>query len=505
MIHSDSHVPEYQTLSERVTSILNNSEHPFGEEFEKFTGYVRQQCQNILEGKESSRGSQRQKKNSNGYVLVENDGTLQEEFLTPLEKLCEEIRVHSDRTAQLLVEHFSSVAGRTLKCKLQLCYEENFYNKIGSSIMKVYEMAHKKRKEKLVRDLERLSTYPIKCLDLGMKDEWWLKLFETRRQVTVAKQRSLSNPIPFGSGIGTTLDADSCTPPGSDTSSTGSTFSRSSHASSRDHECGRASPNDRSCTQATPKDKRRSSTLGRFISVIRRKSQEVSEAKSIDSRISKDNKCYDNYDSYKANRMSGEIEACNGTCTNNNKEACIPNGTDWDGITTKKASPNPSLTSLPEEDKTVVNGSKETTPECENELSKFVKYFGPSLDCLKGVFEVPSVFGKVKNLTQSLTKVTDAVQELRQQVLSKVDKNDDFSLAITADDLLPLMVLIILQMDSSDAAAIVVELKMMQDLIPKFLNFGCHGWALVEFDMAGKVLQSLCSQFDWDASFSPSS
>ena len=498
MISSDSHVPEYQTLSERVTSILNNPEHPFGEEFEKFTRYVRQQCENIVEGKESSRGSQRQRRSPNGFVLVENDGTSREEFLTPLEKLCEQIREHSDRTAQLFLEHFSSVPGRTLKCKLQLCYEENFYNKVGSDIMKVYEMAYKKHKEKLMDDLERLSTYPINCLDLGMKDEWWLKLFETRRKVNVAKHRSFSNPIPCGSGIGSRPDADSCTPPRSVASSTASSSSRSSHASSDDHECSKASPSGRSCKQATPKEKKRlSGTLGKFIiSVIRRKSKEVIEAENVDN---KNDKCYDNYDSYKANRMSGEMEGCNGTCTNN-KEDCILNGTDRMETAT---SPDPSSPPLPEQDQSV-NGSEKESSEDEKELSKFVKYFGPSLDSLKDIFQVSSVFGKLKCLTQSLTEVTDAVHELRQQVLDKVDKNDDFSLAITADDLLPLMVLIMLQMDSSDAAAIVIELKMMQDLIPKFLNCGCHGWALVEFDMATKVLQSLCSQFDWDASFSTS-
>jgi hypothetical protein len=29
-----------------------------------------------------------------------------------------------------------------------------------------------------------------------MKDEWWLELFEKRRQATIARQRSASNPIP---------------------------------------------------------------------------------------------------------------------------------------------------------------------------------------------------------------------------------------------------------------------------------------------------------------------
>ena len=564
-------MPEYQTLSERVTSIVNNSEHPFGDEFQKFTSYVEQQCQSILEGVESSRGSRKQRKNANSFVLVENDGTLQAEVLTPLEKLCEEIRVHSEHTAQLLVEQFSSIPGRTLICKLQLCYEENFYNKVGADLLKVYETAYKKHKEKLMRDLEVLSTYPIKCLDLGMKKEWWLDLFETRRKLTVARHRSLSNPIPCRTGSKT----DSCTPPASVTSSSSSSSSMSSHASSKDHECIKASPNDRPCAkQVTPKGKKSPSTLRRkFLSMIKRKSREVSEAEDGEIRISNNDnyaKCYDNYDSYKANRMSSEI-GCNGSCTNNN-ETCIANGIDSDEAA---VNPDPSLTSFHEEANTIngneeakiingneeakiingneeakiingneeakiingneeakiingneeakiingneeakiingneeakiINGSEGETSAYENaELSKFVKYFGPSLDCLKDVFQVSSVFSKLRCLTQSLTKVTDAVQELREQVLDKVE--NEFSLAITADDLLPLMVLIILQMDTSDAAGLVVELKMLQDLIPRFLSVGCHGWALVEFDMASKVLQSLCIQFDWSASFRASS
>jgi molecular chaperone GrpE (heat shock protein) len=220
---------------------------------------------------------------------------------------------------------------------------------------------------------------------------------------------------------------------------------------------------------------------------------------------------YDDYDSYAANKMSGVIKpyVSNDNCTNNNEQAYIPNGTksneDSSGVSLGKPNlnDNQDTTSTSSGEEGVkANGENE---DMKNELSKFAKYFGPSLDCLKDVFEVQSVFGKLKCLTKSLTKVTNAVQELRQQVLENVDEDNEFCLAITADDLLPLMVLIILQMDSADAAAIVVELKMMQDLIPKFLSFGCHGWALVEYDMASKVLHSLCTQFDWSTSFSPPS
>ena len=504
-------------MSERVSAIVNNPEHPLGAEFAKFTEYVRESCHDILEGVESSRGSSvKKKKNTpnfeNGYLLIDNDGTLQGEYLTPLEKLCEEIKKHCVCTAELFLEQFNSVHSDVLKCKLQLCYEENFYNEVGRDIMNIYEEAYKKSKEKMIHDISILSTYPINCLDLGMKDEWWLQLFEKRRQATLARQRSVSNPISNRPGIGFRLSSESSTPPESENSSINSSSSPSSHASTKDHEC----------TEQTSHKERKKISPGtirsKMISFMRRKSKEVSEAKSLDEnspdRNSHVSACYDDYDSYKANKMSNSFVTYvpDDNCTNNNEQAYTPNGakSDEKSLNVPVDQPNldgnhnPAIIAL---DEGVTNDSEHTeeeTSQSENELSKFAKYFGPSLDCLKEVFEVPSVFAKLKCLTKSLTNVTNAVQELRQQVLDNVDEDTNFCVAITADDLLPLMVLIILQMDAADAAAVVVELKMMQDLIPKFLGFGCHGWALVEYDMASKVLQSLCTQFDWSSSFSPS-
>jgi hypothetical protein len=198
-----------------------------------------------------------------------------------------------------------------------------------------------------------------------------------------------------------------------------------------------------------------------MISFLRRKSEEVSGGSNIENRNSKGDSCYDDYESFKANKISSEIEAyivpitMSNTCTNNNEQAYIPNGTGNNGNSSSLPSgignlndnQNPtsrSSTAIYEKDTTKDEHTKVETPQYENELSTFSKYFGPSLDCLKDVFEVPSVFGKLKCLTKSLTKVTNAVQELRQQVLDRVDENNEFSLAITADDLLPLMVLIIL-------------------------------------------------------------
>jgi hypothetical protein len=486
----DRHLPEYQTLGERVSSIAKNPEHPIGEEFEKFTKYIRESCKNILECVESSKGSN-EKKNTGkfNYLVVDIDGSLQGEYLTPLEKLCDEIKQHSERMAELFLEQFNSLHSNVLKCKLQLCYEENFYNEVGNDIMIIYEMAYKKDKEKMIHDLELLSTYPINCLDLGMKDEWWLGIFEKRRQETLSRRRSrISLPRPRN---GSRLSSDSFTPPESENSSTSSGSSPSSHTSFNDHEGQGASQRT---SHKEHKKKSPGTVRTRIISFMRRKSREVSGGEGGNSMDSQTNICYDDYDNYvKANKMSGTIEAPNGI-TNNNEHS--------HDVHVDKPNIDDNGNSTPTSSDQGLRNESEDAPQTEND-SRFAKYFGPSLDCLKDVFEVPSVFGKLKCLTKSLTKVTNAVQELRQQVLDSVDEDTNFCVAITADDLLPLMVLIMLQMDATEAATMVVQLKMMQDLIPKFLSFGCHGWALVEFDMASKVLESLCTQFDWSGSFSP--
>ena len=500
-------------MSERVATIVNNQEHPLGEEFDKFTRHIRETCQKTLKNAELARGNTETRKKStpkseNGYLLVDIDGTIEEELLTPLENLCNEIKDHCDRSAQLFLEQFNSVHSELLRRKLQLCYEENFYNEVGEDIMEVFETAYRKYKDKLIHDLNMLKTYPIDCLDLGMKDEWWLELFEKRRQVHVAslRMRSANKPIQ--------IKLNACSPPSSDTSSVTSSSSRSSRSSSKDHgNDARGSDKEN--------DKRSNNTLRkRFINFIRRKSKDVSESMDSEECWESKNSCYDDYETYVANNMSGAIQSNGGTLTNNNKgdhisndKASIPNGA------STPDDKNTGVVSPPKHDDRISNCSsfaddndsdgiqdtatdKYDEPKFPNELSKFAKYFSPSLDSLKGVFKVSPVFAKLKCLIDSVTKVTNSVQELRSEVLGLTE--NDYSVAITADDLLPLMVLIMLQMDSEDAACIVVELKMMQALIPKFLSVGCHNWALVEFEMASRVLQTLCTQFDWSTSFGSS-
>lgn len=376
---------------------------------------------------------QRKGKVDGSYLVVSYDGTIQEDYLWPLENLCCRIKEHFHVMSTNLQDQFDNKS-TILKNKLQLHYEENFYNEVGEDIAEVYTMAHLQHIEKTTSDLKMLSTLPINCLKLGMKEEWWLELFEKRRRAIVNRSRYESQSL--SSLIGES-------PPNGRTSSSSSGSSSSSPVSVSDSTKRKKPVRDKSSTRI-----RKS-----ILSIIRRLSRDVSDSSlRISNEVENDDQNY-----YDANEILQSDSP-------NEDEACSP---------------------MPE------------SPEDQAELSKFEEYFGPSLACLKAIFTVAPVFSKLQCLTQSLRKVTKSVEKLRYQVLQKSSKEDNnISLAITGDDILPLIVLMILQMDHNIAAALQGQLKMMQDLIPRFLSAGCHGWAMMEFEMACQVLQSLCFEFE---------
>lgn len=429
-------------MSERVSDIVKNPEHPLGEEFQKFVSTIQQRCQDILDDAQKAEYQKvvRRSKKIDSYLIVGNDGTIQQEYLSQLEGLCCDIKRHFSVMAANLLEHFNS-SSTILRNKLQLCYEENFYNAVGEDIAKVYSMAHQHHEQKMILDLELITTLPINCLELGMKDEWWLDLFEKRRMTMVSSRSSSYEKI---SAAGTLEDGKSDEIETS-SSSTGSLLSVLDQGSPKNQ----------------PTGMRRSARLRKSIlGLIQRISRQVSESSL---------------------GLPASPDVTNGL--HNSYESCKNSQSEW---------PNGSLTNE------VYTSQSPTDHNYQAELSKFEEYFGPSLECLKNVFKVSPVFGKLQCLTMSLRKVTQSVQELRRQVLQKsASENSEVFLAITGDDILPLIVLMILQMEHSDAAALQGQLKMMEDLIPKFLSAGCHGWAMMEFEMACQVLLSLCSQCDW--------
>lgn len=452
----DIHCPEYQTLSQRVTDIVNNAEHPLGEQFQNCVVAIQERCQSILDITEVTTGQKRKKnaKEIGNYLVVGNDGTIQEEFLSILEDLSRRIKEHFRAMATSFQEHFSS--GKRIK--LQLCYEDNFYSRVGEDIMKVYHMAHEHHRQQMVVKLEGLAILPINCLDLDMKDEWWLELFEKRRKVMLSSRySSAENVVEGGTSLrcGKSLESDS-----SSGSSSGS-----------------------SIEQAAPKDgqlrgrKRTPSRIRRSVlSIINRLSREVSRSSLV---VPQADEISNGDDQGIPNSAHNDLDNSTDDSLSDSWVPCHADNNEVNG--------HPPL-QIPRAD------------VYQAEVRKFEEYFGPSLQCLKNVFKVHSVFAKLQCLTESLRKVTQSVEELRRQALQKSDIDED-SLAITGDQLLPLIVLVILQMDPGDAAALQGQLKMMQDLIPDFLSAGCYCWAMTVFHMACQVVLTLCNEFDWTDSF----
>lgn len=115
-------------------------------------------------------------------------------------------------------------------------------------------------------------------------------------------------------------------------------------------------------------------------------------------------------------------------------------------------------------------------------------------------------------LTNALRTVSSKIEELRlraylveheakqvdgSSTLPTVQKQVDRSkLAVTAEDLLPLLVLLLLKMEPHDVAKLYAELMFISDLMADFLSSGCHSYALCEFQIAFRVLDQTCDELE---------
>lgn len=142
----------------------------------------------------------------------------------------------------------------------------------------------------------------------------------------------------------------------------------------------------------------------------------------------------------------------------------------------------------------------------------FHKHFGQALKQIKNIFTQSSPLKKMQCLTNALRTVSSKIEELRlraylveheakqvdgSSTLPTVQKQVDRSkLAVTAEDLLPLLVLLLLKMEPHDVAKLYAELMFISDLMADFLSSGCHSYALCEFQIAFRVLDQTCDELE---------
>lgn len=463
--------PEWQRLGERIATLVNNEEHPVGNLFQMFCQRIQTLCNELLTtGRFSSSEEFTPSCSPFGQAcaaLTEYESYGLEDFVMEnhkykLQMLQSIIKKELETATEFLSEFFNN-KDMHFKNKIRLCYEQCFYDKEHNFLACVYELAYREHVDKLREDVQRLRFLPIKFLNLQMKDEWWLELFE---------QRSLQSSINSGSYS-----------PFTEAFMNGTLMDQTDHGLSGSYDMI-DELDDLVDNVAEAHNSRHiedmESFRSLFISAIRHRSKTIA---------------VDDVDKPRDQSNAGPPKSRNSV-----QDAISCSAPTMVQIISlwKTAQCEQSYDSVDEslQMKTPLN---RTLSKSESDLGKkdssvsgetFEDHFGPALQNIKDIFKVTSPLNKLKCLTSSLRKITNAVQELRMQ-----SGQDTFTAAVNAEDLLPLLVLMMLQMEPWEVAAMWPQLAFTEDLMAPFLTSGCHGWALVEFQMAQRILNELCKEF----------
>ena len=388
-----------------------------------------------------------------------------------LKELQNEIFSHLHKATELLADSFNN-HGTQFKNKLRLCYEQCFYDREHTFIECVYELAHYEHIETLEQDVRRLKMLPIKLLDLQMKEEWWLRFFDQRGHLgslTSQTLQPLAESLRRNGFLG-----QGGLPEG---------LEESYDMISDFIEClddVTEESGDSSLGMITDVDQLRSMC----IDVIRNRSRTFHD--EIDEQAGEKSDAVDTpriRSLSDATALSTSAPPLSSPLTLADvRTICERQQGQGTMLKRRLSKSSETLTRKP--------GRELGSEDNPQKGDTFEDHFGPSLQNIRDIFKASSPLAKLKCLTSSLRKITDAVQKLRMR-----DGTDSLAAAITADDLLPLLVLMLLQMEPWEVAVMWPQLCFMEDLMATFLASGCHGWALVEFQMAQRFLHKLCQEF----------
>lgn len=493
--------PEWQKLSERVATIVYNPEHPVGNSFEKFCSEVHELCQEIIALGQPNETSMDIPGSMSTISIGSHEVPSEDRLGTNSYGLSDYVvDSYRDRLSQLrnmIFSHLEKMTGllsvlfknndTPFRNKLRLAYEHCFYEREHQFIECVYERAHHEHVANLETDIKRLKKLPIKLLKLPMKDEWWHEIFEQRVQICelnaqifqplAASMSSLENGNMNGHQSGK-VNGDS------EMNGDFSSNESSDEALSEDDLDGLEV--DFPITINTDKKHYLDTMSVRsfFINTVRNRSRTFHHGYSSDDSDSEDGvpKVTSKQTSLSCGpQLSSSAPA--------NSKLSLGNIIDqWQG---KDETDRQSFQRKPSQSYHELSKTKTSEPSCTlQQGDTFEDHFGPALQHMKDMFKAVSPVAKLKCLTASLRKIAAKVSELRMR-----DGQDSFSSAVTAEDLLPLLILMMLQMDPCDAASMWPQLAMLEDLMAPCLGSGCHGWALVEFQMAQRILVDLCNQF----------
>lgn len=471
--------PEWQKLGERIATLVNNEEHPIGNHFKQFCLRIQALCQELIEAGRNGSFAQFTPSSSpcgnggpNQYEMYGLEDFAMENHRPKLRFLQEEISKQLNTATEFLSDFFNNKDVQ-FKNKIRLCYEQCFYDKEHSFLACVYELAYHQHVDKLGRDVQRLRRLPIKLLNLQMKDEWWLELFEQRTYQTSVNEGHL-RPFTEAYMNGTLLEQTERGLCGSyDMIDDLDDFveeevTRNGMESLFGGDLPQNVDSFRSLCISAIRNRSKTITAGEGQPPLDKPNTSRPRAKPrVETVLSSSAPAGDMgltmgeiIDLWETNKDTNEVE--NGQPRKATLERTL----------------SKSQGDVGKQDSSRVSGET------------FEDHFGPALQNMRDIFKVTSPLNKLKCLTSSLRKITNAVQELRMR-----SGKDSFAAAVNAEDLLPLLVLMMLQMEPWEVASMWPQLAFTEDLMAPFLSSGCHGWALVEFQMAQRILHQLCQEF----------
>ena len=471
--------PEWQKLGERIATLVTNEEHPIGNHFKKFCRSIHKLCQDFIDFC-SMYGSAseftpvctpfgKSCPSSGSYETYGLEDFVVENHRHKLKSLQAEIFEQLDTATEFLSEFFNNKDSQ-FKNKLRLCYEQCFYDKEHSFLACVYELAHHEHVDNLERDVQRLKRLPIKLLNLQMKDEWWLELFEQQsRHASV----NLEHLRPFSQAyLNGTIDSFDLADGG--LSGSYDMINELDEFGEETEEIAQDVDSFRSLCISAIRDRSKTVTA----EDIAQPRDQPDAGRPKESHVVEDALLSCSAPVRGTQLTMGELINL-WESSNEPGEEEVENGPQRLSLTRTLSKSQGEL----------IRKSKLRNGDRVNGET-FEDHFGPALENMRDIFKVTSPLAKLKCLTSSLRKITSAVQELRMR-----SGKDTFSAAVNAEDLLPLLILMMLQMDPWEVASMWPQLAFTEDLMAPFLRSGCHGWALVEFQMAQRILHELCQEF----------
>ena len=494
---------EWKTLGGRLASILHNADHPNGKRFLDFTSNIKQKCHQIFRTYEQLLET-RSVADVEGFFIVGHQNV---DFEQELREINSEIMDHLEHSSALLMEYFQK-GSQMFWRKLRLCYERYFFNEVGDYLIRLYRIVNGNVMLDLEKRVTRLKDLPVCSLGLQMKNEWWLSLFDP---ISVYASPSYDEKASCSTDYVDVYDG--CCSDHGDNGNCGD---------SGDHVCDnerylddqRMLCENHSCDEdLTMIGRDDSSKCYKNVDLMREKLQ-TGAAKVLSRSWSELSIVSDkNIVRFGANLMTNEINSkvannlhliphrkVFGSFKKENRSLTTYNATNLDQSHRNRSVSTPNFLNS-EFKRRESESDRISSPSIANETlplnrrDSFNRHFGEVIKCIRGVFKSSNPLSKGQCLTESLSKMVQKVAKLRSR--DHPGASNEAAFAVSAEDLLPLLVLMFLKLKPEEVAKLYVEMCFVSDLLVDFLSSGCHSYALTVFQTAFRVLSQVFDELDF--------